>query len=456
MKRMDPYENNKKENFEKRERYDHIKYPLRRSYSRETINEHQDELVGELTPKELRQKRWKRRYKTKRKSQDTSKTPPTPDDVAPATNGEVSVSVEITPEEETFTCLNARTALIIPFLYRTEHSNPFQFKDEISQRMFPTQFGNVPLWQPFDISMKEVFDLRPHFRQVLGCREKNTAVPERTWTAHRLTLNEAVRNELFAKTKLFLVQNGNETSFEAAFENFELHMYPRGASLLVIHINWNPPWKTDKGEYITVDDLRSLIYVARYKKKIDGVCNGWGLQHGDVGDYSQNLLEQLRNALGQDLFEARFCGKTLSMGTLANWLVCLPGENCEVPIQRVDTPRHAIHHSTVVLNKEPSEEALNEYLFHLRRSFGQKNRPPPNSAGVLGRVLVWRRNKYIGVSREGTVSMSWPIPGNDETYAFEVNYWHKKFQGLFLILALHVHGEKLVFEELSDLAATQA
>jgi glutaredoxin len=192
------------------------------------------------------------------------------------------------------------------------------------------------------------------------------------------------------------------------------------------------------------------------RKKIDGVCNGWGLKTSDMRDYSQNILDEFRNVLGPDVFEAKFGGKPLSLGALANWLVALPHENVANLVHRVDTPRHAIHHSTVVLNKEPSEEALNEYLFHLRRAFGQKNRPPANSAGVLGRVLVWRRNKYIGVSREGTVSMSWPIPGNDETYAFEVNYWHKKFQGLFLILALHVHGEKVVFEELSDLAATQA
>jgi len=95
-------------------------------------------------------------------------------------------------------------------------------------------------------------------------------------------------------------------------------------------------------------------------------------------------------------------------------------------------------------------------FFIFEELLDKKNRPPPNSAGVLGRVLVWRRNKYIGLSREGTVSMSWPISGNEETFTFEVNHWHKKFQGLYLVLALHVMGEKVVFEELSELAAIQA
>lgn len=418
---------------------------------------HEDEVVGELTPKTARKSKWRKRSRRRHRGPaEFADTLYLIEDVESPHPSPLIGSEEHSPEaEETFSCHNARTALVIPFLYKTESTSAYHCIEEISQRKFPTTSGDIPLWQSFDISYKEVYDLKPHFRQVLGVREK-TYTPERTWTAHRLSLNETVRKELFLKLKLFLVQNGNESGYDAEFESVELHMYPRGASLLVLHVNWVPSWKKEKGEVLTLDEFRSLIYVSRYKKKMENVCNGWGIINSELEDLTEGLSTRLKAVLGENLFQAKFYGKTLSLSEVANWLICLPGENPDHPPHRIDTPRHALHHSTVVIDKEPSEESLNEYLFHLRRAFGQKNRPPPNSAGVLGRVLVWRRNKYIGLSREGIVSFSWPIVGNDETFTFEVNHWHKKFQGLYLILALHVLGEKVVFEELSELAAIQA
>lgn len=40
--------------------------------------------------------------------------------------------------------------------------------------------------------------------------------------------------------------------------------------------------------------------------------------------------------------------------------------------------------------------------------------------------------------------------------SFDVSTWHKKFQGIYLILSLHALGERTVLEELSTLAATYA
>jgi len=257
--------------------------------------------------------------------------------------------------------------------------------------------------------------------------------------------------DLFSHTKIFTIQNNKEVIYDVEFEGVELHLYPRGAALLVIDINWLPTWS--KQGQLTVDDVRTLIYVSRYKHIMEGVCRGWGLgsrmQQVDVD------MESAKCKLGSKIFQARYMGKTIGLSSIANWLLCLPGDSYDNPPLRTDISRHANHHSTVVISKEPSQTALNEYLFHMRRAFGQKNRPPPDSVSVLGRVLCWRMNKYIGISREGTVSMSWPIAQDDST-AFELTHWHKKFQGVYLILALHAHGEKLVFEELSNLAATQA
>jgi hypothetical protein len=98
---------------------------------------------------------------------------------------------------------------------------------------------------------------------------------------------------------------------------------------------------------------------------------------------------------------------------------------------------------------------LEEYLFHMRRAFGQSNRPPPNSDTTFGKVLVYRINRYIGISREGTlsikylvtlkgiVSMSWPINEDQVSTAIELQARHVHFQGVYLLLHLHVLGEKV-------------
>jgi hypothetical protein len=46
---------------------------------------------------------------------------------------------------------------------------------------------------------------------------------------------------------------------------------------------------------------------------------------------------------------------------------------------------------------------------------------------------------YVGISRVGAVSLSWPTDGKIHNN-FEVTQWYKKWLGVYLVLALHVHG----------------
>lgn len=110
----------------------------------------------------------------------------------------------------------------------------------------------------------------------------------------------------------------------------------------------------------------------------------------------------------------------------------------------------------MVNHKLPSG-LLKEYLFHLKRAYGQKNRPPPLT-GNMGEeflstdcILRPRSNRYIGMSREGTVSLSWPTDSNPNDY--EITRWHKVFLGIYLLLATHVQGEKAILLELSNVSA---
>lgn len=52
-------------------------------------------------------------------------------------------------------------------------------------------------------------------------------------------------------------------------------------------------------------------------------------------------------------------------------------------------------------------------------------------------MLVHRQNRYIGISREGSVALSWPT--DDSNVQFERVTWPKLFQGVYLILALHAY-----------------
>jgi hypothetical protein len=109
-----------------------------------------------------------------------------------------------------------------------------------------------------------------------------------------------------------------------------------------------------------------------------------------------------------------------------------------------------------VIDKKPSKATLYKYLYHLRRAFGQVNRPPP-FVEMQGpdKVLIQRRNRYIGVSREGplkdlqehvvlfvfiihiiytgTVCISWPT--SDKTRNFDLSQWPSLFQGIYFILS---------------------
>jgi hypothetical protein len=67
------------------------------------------------------------------------------------------------------------------------------------------------------------------------------------------------------------------------------------------------------------------------------------------------------------------------------------------PLKRLDNfSKRCYHHSLVVIDQKPTPQLLKEYLFHLRRAYGQRNRPPPNADGeknLTDRILQPRRNR---------------------------------------------------------------
>eukprot|EP01117_Protostelium_nocturnum_P004568 TRINITY_DN1645_c0_g2_i3.p1 TRINITY_DN1645_c0_g2~~TRINITY_DN1645_c0_g2_i3.p1 ORF type:complete len:545 (+),score=186.27 TRINITY_DN1645_c0_g2_i3:29-1636(+) len=329
------------------------------------------------------------------------------------------------------------------------------------------------MWKYREKLPKEVGDLTPLFRGVLGWKDsvqtgnareelKDRGIPksqdgsmEGTWTAHRLVLNPNVLNHLFGDAQMFTIQNGKEVPYDVRIEHIELMIYPLGSAFLVFHIDW-----IGNGKTLSLPDVRTLLFVSKYRHKLEGLSLGWCFTSSEsekkYPKFAGEEYGKYRYSCGE-MFAARYNRKRVSLSSIGNWLLSMIEENPTAPISRFDYPRHAHHHSTVVIDREPSNQILQEYLFHLRRAFGQSNRPPIEKSidkSVLGQILVWRVNRYVGISREGTVSLSWTLTQDEKD--FERASWHTKFQGIYLLLQLHALAEKLVFLELSDMAAANA
>lgn len=397
----------------------------------------------------------KKRRKDKKFGKTLKKTASVPEslvDMERLVKEEVSLAEQ--PEE--ILCLVARTALILPFSFRIDDfASTLQLLEMVQRKSVVVERQRVQMWLPALELPREVGDLSPLFRQVFGWREAQGHIATmKTWSCNRFTLNPKILKSLFAAPKLCTVQSGEEEPYEVDFTSIELFLYPLRVALLVIHVDWLPA-RLD--QTLSLDDFRTLLFVSKYRHKIQEVCNGWGFTQ-EMRKLSELDPDHIK-CLGSDMANALYQGSTVSLCTLGNWLLHLPDEDPSSPPFRLDYARHANHQTTVVIPRQPSSQLLQRFLFHLRHAFGQKNRPPLQIQETLGKVLVWRLNRYIGMSKEGNVSISWPLnfdPNGNPHDDFELSQWHRKFQGVFLLLALHAHGEKFVLFELSDLAASQA
>jgi len=418
-------------------------------------------------------------------------------------------------------CYVAQSSLILPFNVKisavgepinmiiTEKllSREIKYWSSSSDHLSSSNLWRLYSW---DDVPPEVGDLNILFRQHVVWSPREKFQDEKTWTCRRFVMNDEVRTNLFDTVQVHTIQNGQPVSYQGRFNNIEVLLFPMGCLIVVIHVDWIPGASGDASETINLSDVRTLIYVSKYRDKVESVCDGWSFKAPEDGDdvlkrrEQGSACSQVEASLGRSVYSAKYLGKPISLRTFCFWLLNFAEEaqfgfeasgdaplsesslertnSCSSltmpdPVQRssaVERPidlrlthrkptekivlttlehtRHAIHHSTVVTENEIPGEMLHDYLFHLKRAFGQKNRPPP--AVAIGKVMIWRKNRYIGTSREGTVSLSWPTSPSRED--FEVQNWHKKFQGIYLTLFLYVLGERMVFLELSDLASSQA
>jgi hypothetical protein len=106
-------------------------------------------------------------------------------------------------------------------------------------------------------------------------------------------------------------------------------------------------------------------------------------------------------------------------------------------------------HTSVLLEHAPPPEDLHEHLFRLRRAYDLDYPVPPQDPPG-DRVFRPRRNRAVGISREGVAVLHWLGDGANE--AFE-HSWPERFQGIYLLLALLIHAERRTLERLETMAA---
>ena len=113
----------------------------------------------------------------------------------------------------------------------------------------------------------------------------------------------------------------------------------------------------------------------------------------------------------------------------------------DLPAQaRIELTRFARHQSAFVLEGELSPEVQTRLLYHLGRAY-KDDYLVPSESDALDVVLRPRRNRIIGVSREGAASISWMESGANEV--LEVYQWPAKFLDFYLYLHIHVLSERI-------------
>lgn len=117
--------------------------------------------------------------------------------------------------------------------------------------------------------------------------------------------------------------------------------------------------------------------------------------------------------------------------------------------------RYAQHHTSLVLEAEPSDERLAELLFRLRRGYSRAYIPPRRPAQEFSeykreRAFEVRGNRWFTIAREGTGSLSWLTP---ETGVFEQE-WPDRWAGIYSLLALQATSELATLSRLELAAAS--
>ena len=360
--------------------------------------------------------------------------------------------------------VDGRTALLIPFHLPEGMSRRRWAAGLLSRRQPVDSTGkpDAPMWHVSHDRPVEVLDLLPEFRDALLSTQWDGGAQGDDPGKGSICLK---LDEEFVERYAACEVVTNNSEHELSLSGAEVFVHSHGVGVLVLRVDYG-----SHGDPRVA--IRTLI-AARHLHSEGGV-RGWvfkkhhgALPQGQVAAGSNDWLDTMAGFSGElraAMHDAVQTGEPLEpvrLGSFANWLLLVDGEAPEQldpvvhgeavragralpPQSRIDLTRFAKHQSAFVLEGEPTPEVQTRLLFHLARAYKDDYLVPPE-ADEVDVVLRPRRNRVIGVTREGAASISWLEPGANEV--LEVYQWPAKFLDFYLALHVHVLGERKALSE---------
>lgn len=198
------------------------------------------------------------------------------------------------PEEDPL-CRRLQTSLLMPFYFwpDVEEETPAAVASALLARVVRVQGGRrCALWE--ETSLPDVSELSRHFRQLLGGSGVSSLM-------QRLRLTDAARSFLFDNARLWAeCKTGDYAGKQCLWTNVQLLVFPHGAVLLVT-VDWLGSDAGSAESEFSLSDLRSWLYVAKFRAVKVGVTRGWSFTRRLCPG---ELVEAEQDALGLEMFAA--------------------------------------------------------------------------------------------------------------------------------------------------------
>lgn len=339
-------------------------------------------------------------------------------------------------------CL-ARTALLVPFRLGDQDLSSLQEAYWVNRRgVRQAKFQNVLGIAGSGSSgtsglPDEVRELDEAFQHLLGAQTVPASQPSRRpWQWQLLRLSQDFLGPHYLGNVVFETTKGGQ--FQGTkLDRVEVVRFPLSTGILVFHLRWPET---------TLTEFQEVLARCRYLDLQSGRA-GWSFRPEGVGAAQDPSHAQ---DLGPELEAACYRQRPMALRDLCRWILA---GTVSVPGLRISSSRYALHHTCLVGTTEnPQPENLSALLFRLRRAYPPHYVQPPEQEGSQDRVLAPRGNRRIGISREGNVSLTWAKSG--ELTEFDLTIWPYRFQGVYLLLALHALGERLSLTGLAAEIAT--
>lgn len=311
----------------------------------------------------------------------------------------------------------ARTEVFVPFVGDPRGRN--------GEESGPTQ------WQPAPRSRgvgHGISELLPHFRRLMG-GDEGTGSDGPRW--EQLHLNP----ELLGMLKQRLAVSPAKVEgppLPLRISAVTATLFPQGDGLLGFEFEW-----TVHGEGLTVAAMADALPVLR---RIHG---SHGQRYHPI--WSLPAPDRPPGGLIGALFKALPAGG-LHLQDLA---AALLGDSDRVRLNGSDLA--SLHTSLVLSGPSPSDEATKAAVFHLGHA-APTSFVPPTSLDKQTRRLEPRGNRHVVLTREGATAISWP--STESAANSEMEWARNRFFGVYRLLHMHVHAERLAIATLNDRAAT--